>query len=121
LLGFTIAPLYPLAVAAAFLVVQQVESNILTPVVMRHEVGIRPFVVILALLVGASLAGIWGALVAVPISSAIQIVIVRVVAPAIRSSQDSAVAERTTTEEAGPAPDPPAPAAPSQPTGRGST
>jgi predicted PurR-regulated permease PerM len=114
LLGFTIAPLYPLVVAAAFLVVQQVESNILTPIVMRHEVGIRPFVVILALLVGASLAGIWGALVAVPISSAIQIVIVRVVAPAIRSRQDGDVAEPTPTEEAGPSPDP-APAGPSPP------
>jgi predicted PurR-regulated permease PerM len=87
LLGFTIAPLYPLVVAAAFLVLQQLESNVLTPVVMRHEVGLRPFVVILALLVGAALAGVWGALVAVPIGSAIQIVIVRVVAPAIRARQ----------------------------------
>jgi predicted PurR-regulated permease PerM len=85
LLGFTISPLYPLVVAAAFLVVQQVESNVLTPFVMRREVGLRPFVVILALLVGAGLAGIWGALVAVPIGSAIQIVVVRVVAPAIRA------------------------------------
>lgn len=90
LLGFTISPLYPLVVAAAFLVVQQVESNLLTPFVMRHEVGLRPFVVILALLVGAGLAGIWGALVAVPIGSAIQIVVVRVVAPAIRARQAGA-------------------------------
>jgi predicted PurR-regulated permease PerM len=111
LLGFTIAPLYPLVVAAAFLVVQQVESNVLTPVVMRHEVGIRPFVVILALLVGGSLAGIWGALVAVPISSAVQIVIVRVVAPAIRSRQNGAVAERAPAEEADPAPAGPSPPA----------
>jgi predicted PurR-regulated permease PerM len=90
LLGFTVAPLYPFVVAAAFLVLQQLESNVLTPVVMRHEVGIRPFVVILSLLVGAGLAGIWGALVAVPVSSAIQIVVVRVVAPAIRARQTGA-------------------------------
>ncbi len=87
LLGFTIGPLYPLVVAAAFLVLQQLESNVLTPIVMRREVGLRPFVVILALLVGAGLAGVWGALVAVPIGSAIQIVVVRVVAPAIRARQ----------------------------------
>ncbi len=87
LLGFTIGPLFPLVVAAAFLVLQQVESNVLTPLVMRHEVGLRPFVVILSLLVGAGLAGVWGALVAVPIGSAIQIVVVRVVAPAIRARQ----------------------------------
>jgi predicted PurR-regulated permease PerM len=90
LLGFTVSPLYPLVVAVAFLVLQQLESNVLTPVVMRHEVGLRPFVVILALLVGAALAGVWGALVAVPIGSAIQIVIVRVVAPAIRARQGGA-------------------------------
>jgi predicted PurR-regulated permease PerM len=90
LLGFTVGPLYPLVVAVAFLVLQQLESNVLTPVVMRHEVGLRPFVVILALLVGAALAGIWGALVAVPVGSAIQIVIVRVVAPAIRARQGGA-------------------------------
>jgi len=91
LLGFTISPVYPLLVAGAFLVLQQVESNVLTPVVMRHEVGIRPFVVILALLSGAALAGIWGALVAVPLASAIQIVVVRVVAPAIRGQEPAAV------------------------------
>ncbi|HEY4026752.1 MAG TPA: AI-2E family transporter [Candidatus Dormibacteraeota bacterium] len=91
LLGFTIGPLYPLVVAAAFLVLQQVESNVLTPVVMRHEVGLRPFVVILALLTGAGLAGIWGALVAVPVGSAIQIIVVRVVAPAIRARQATQV------------------------------
>jgi predicted PurR-regulated permease PerM len=90
LLGFTISPVYPLLVAGAFLVLQQVESNVLTPVVMRHEVGIRPFVVILALLSGAALAGIWGALVAVPLASAIQIVVVRVVAPAIRGQEPAA-------------------------------
>jgi predicted PurR-regulated permease PerM len=114
LLGFTIAPLYPLVVAGAFLVVQQVESNVLTPIVMRREVGIRPFVVILALLMGAGLAGIWGALVAVPIGSAIQIVIVRVVAPAIRGSQDGEVAART-IEEADPAAGGRPPAGPSPP------
>jgi predicted PurR-regulated permease PerM len=114
LLGFTIAPLYPLVVAGAFLVVQQVESNVLTPIVMRREVGIRPFVVILALLTGAGLAGIWGALVAVPIGSAVQIVIVRVVAPAIRSSQNGEVAART-PEEADPAAEPPTPPEPPPP------
>ncbi len=87
LLGFTVGPLYPLVVAAAFLALQQLESNVLTPVVMHREVGVRPFVVILALLAGAGLAGIWGALVAVPVGSAVQIVVVRVVAPAIKRRQ----------------------------------
>lgn len=100
LLGFSIGPLYPLVVAGAFLALQQLESNVLTPVVMQHEVGLRPFLVIMALLLGAALAGIWGALVAVPIASAIQIVVVRVVAPAIRARQIVAAAAQERQPEA---------------------
>jgi predicted PurR-regulated permease PerM len=84
-LGFTVSAWYPLVVGAAFLVIQQVESNVLTPVVMKRQVGLRPFPLLVALLIGGSLAGIWGALVAVPIGSAVQVVVVRVMAPAIRS------------------------------------
>lgn len=100
LLAFSIGPLYPLVVAGAFLALQQLESNVLTPVVMQHEVGLRPFLVIMALLLGAALAGIWGALVAVPIASAIQIVVVRVVAPAIRARQMVAASAQDRQPEA---------------------
>lgn len=86
-LGFTVSPWYPLVVAAAFLVIQQIESNVLTPVVMKRQVGMRPFPLLVALLIGGSLAGIWGALVAVPVGSAVQVVVVRVVAPAIRARE----------------------------------
>jgi predicted PurR-regulated permease PerM len=84
-LGFTVSVWYPLVVAGVFLLIQQVESNVLTPVVMKRQVGLRPFPLLVALLIGGSLAGIWGALVAVPIGSAVQVVVVRVVAPAIRA------------------------------------
>jgi predicted PurR-regulated permease PerM len=86
-LGFTVSPWYPLVVAGAFLVIQQLESNVLTPVVMKRQVGLRPFPLLVALLVGGSLAGIWGALVAVPVGSAVQVVVMRVVAPAIRDRE----------------------------------
>jgi predicted PurR-regulated permease PerM len=84
-LGFTVSSWYPLVVAGVFLLIQQVESNVLTPVVMKRQVGLRPFPLLVALLIGGSLAGIWGALVAVPIGSSVQVVVVRVVAPAIRA------------------------------------
>lgn len=87
LLGFTVTAWYPLAVAGAFLVIQQLESNVLTPVVMKRQVGMRPFPLLVALLIGGGLAGIWGALVAVPIGSAVQVVVVRVVAPAVRERE----------------------------------
>jgi predicted PurR-regulated permease PerM len=84
-LGFTVSAWYPLAVAAAFLVIQQVESNVLTPLVMRRQVGLRPFPLLVSLLVGGSLAGLWGAVVAVPVGSALRVVVLRVVAPAVRA------------------------------------
>jgi predicted PurR-regulated permease PerM len=39
LLGFTISPVYPLIVAVVFLALQQLESNVLTPVVMKRQTG----------------------------------------------------------------------------------
>jgi predicted PurR-regulated permease PerM len=98
LLGFTIGPIYPLIVGVVFLVLQQLESNVLTPVVMKRQTGLRPFSVLLALILGAALAGIWGALVAVPVGSALQIIMVRVVAPALRSRHEGETSSATEEE-----------------------
>ena len=51
-------------------IIQQVENHLLYPLVVRKIVGISPIVVIIAVLIGAKLAGLLGALVAVPISAA---------------------------------------------------
>ncbi len=51
-----------------YVVVQQVESYVLSPIVARRIVGIPPLVVLLAFLVGITLAGFWGALVAMPVA-----------------------------------------------------
>jgi putative heme transporter len=59
------------AVAVVVLVVQQVESNVLQPMIMRRSVALHPVVVLCALTAGASLAGIIGALIAVPIAAAL--------------------------------------------------
>lgn len=53
-----------------YIVIQQVENHLLYPLVVRKIVGVSPIVVIIAVLIGAKLAGILGALVAVPISAA---------------------------------------------------
>jgi len=51
---------------------QQVENNIVQPVVYGRTVQIHPLVVIVAVLVGAALLGILGVLVAIPAAAAIQ-------------------------------------------------
>ena len=58
-----------------FVIYQQVENNVIQPQIFRRTVAIHPLMVIVALLVGASLLGIVGALLAIPIAGALQIVI----------------------------------------------
>ncbi len=53
-------------IVVAFVVIQQIESNIIGPRIMAHGVGLHPLVVIVAVLIGIEVAGVWGALFAVP-------------------------------------------------------
>lgn len=85
LLGFTISPYFPLVVALVYFVIQQVEAHTLVPLVMRHSVGLPSLAVLVALAAGAALAGVGGAIVAVPLAFALQVVLVRLVAPWIRA------------------------------------
>jgi predicted PurR-regulated permease PerM len=75
IIGFSISPLMGLLVALLYLVTQQFESNIVVPQVMRKAVGLNPIVVILALLVGLELGGIMGAILSIPIATAIGVVV----------------------------------------------
>ena len=52
-----------------FFVISQFESHILQPRIMDRVVGVPALVVIIALLVGASLLGFWGVLLAVPLAA----------------------------------------------------
>jgi len=60
-----------LIVIALYLIVQQIESHVIYPLVVRKIIGVPPLLVILALVAGAQLAGIIGALLAVPVAVAI--------------------------------------------------
>lgn len=55
-----------------YLVVQQFESHLIYPIVVKKVVGIPPLIVIIALLVGYKLLGFLGVLISVPVASAIQ-------------------------------------------------
>lgn len=61
--------------AIFLLVYQQVENNVLQPVVYRRTVNVAPLAVIVAILVGGSLLGILGALIAIPVAATLQIVV----------------------------------------------
>lgn len=61
-----------LLVAGLYLLVQQFEAHLIYPVVVKKVVGVPPLLVILALIVGAKLAGFLGILLSVPMAAAIQ-------------------------------------------------
>ena len=58
-------------VIALYLVIQQLEGNILVPKVMQKTVGLNPIVVIIVILLGAKIAGVLGALLSIPVAVAI--------------------------------------------------
>jgi predicted PurR-regulated permease PerM len=63
-------------VAAVFIIVyQQVENHFLQPVVYGRTVRLSPLVVLIAVLVGAELSGVVGALAAIPVAGAVQVVV----------------------------------------------
>ncbi len=61
-----------LLVAGGFLVINQLESNLIYPLVVKKVVGVAPLLVILALIAGAQLAGFLGILLSVPLAAALQ-------------------------------------------------
>lgn len=75
LVGLTISPAIALAAMALFIIVQQLENNLIVPMVMSKVVGLQPPVVIIALLIGAKLNGIGGAFLAIPVLIIAKIII----------------------------------------------
>jgi len=60
-----------LLVLGLFVIIQQFENHLIYPLVVKKVVGVSPIVVILALIVGAKLAGFLGIILSVPVTSAL--------------------------------------------------
>ena len=58
-------------VLALFIIIQQVESNLLQPLIITKMVGVPSVLVILSIVIGGSLAGLAGVIVAVPIAACV--------------------------------------------------
>ncbi|MEO7117923.1 MAG: AI-2E family transporter [Candidatus Limnocylindrales bacterium] len=59
-----------IAVVILYLIVQQLENNILVPLIQSDAIDLHPSVVILALIVGGAIAGLMGAIFALPLTAA---------------------------------------------------
>jgi predicted PurR-regulated permease PerM len=67
------SPKLALFVAVFFFFQQQFENHVLVPRIMSRQVGVSPVIVIVSLLVGGSLLGIVGAILAVPTAAVLQV------------------------------------------------
>ncbi|WP_136708325.1 AI-2E family transporter [Agromyces sp. H66] len=76
-----VSPLAALIVLIAMLVYMQVEAYVLTPRVMSRAVQVPGSIVLIAALAGGTLAGLPGALVAIPVAAGILLIIKEVVVP----------------------------------------
>jgi predicted PurR-regulated permease PerM len=83
-LGVTGNPVTVIWVIIVFLFIQEVEGNVVEPLVMHRAVQLDPWLVLVAIVIGGELLGLAGVILAVPIAAVIQVVMLEVVTPAIR-------------------------------------
>lgn len=74
-IGLTDSPLQGFLALVVYMVVQQLENTVLVPKIMGKAVGLNPFVVIVAILIGGKLYGLTGVLLSVPLAAAISVIV----------------------------------------------
>jgi predicted PurR-regulated permease PerM len=75
ILGFLISPTTGFLALLVYLIAQQVENHVIVPQVMKKAVGLNPVATIIALLVGLRLGGAMGAILAIPVATAISLAV----------------------------------------------
>ncbi|MEN0102640.1 MAG: AI-2E family transporter [Curtobacterium sp.] len=81
LLCFFASPATALAAAIYYLVYMQVESYVISPRIMSRAVQVPGALVVIAAVAGATIGGVLGALVAVPIAASVIIIVQKVIYP----------------------------------------
>ncbi len=96
LVALTQSPLLALATALAYWGVQAMENAVIVPKLMGRAVNLHPLAVILALLIGGTLFGVIGTLIAVPVTAALAVLldeVQRLVAASKRNEHAPAIEE----------------------------
>src|SRR6185295_18389433 len=73
--AITVSPRLALMVGTYFLVLHQLEANILVPKIMERNVGVSPVAVLIALLFGGALWGLVGAILAIPTVAILSVIV----------------------------------------------
>lgn len=75
LVALSLSPWKAVGVAIAYIVVQQLESQLLAPRILGKAVGLSPVIIIFAILIGAKLYGLIGIILAIPAAAAIAVLV----------------------------------------------
>lgn len=75
LIAVSVSPLIVLLTILVYFIIQQLEAHLVVPLVMKKAIGIPPVFTIIALMIGARLDGIGGALMAIPVYVTIETVL----------------------------------------------
>ncbi len=86
LVALTVSPTMALMVLGYTIVLQQLEGNILVPIIMKSQAEIPALLGIFAVIAGAFIGGILGAIVAIPLAAALMVFTQEVLAPGIRAA-----------------------------------
>lgn len=98
IVAFLESPLTGILMAIWLVALQQLEGLVLVPVVQSRAVSLSPMVVLVAVLAGGSLAGIVGAIIAIPVVAVGDVVLRDVVLP-LRRRQGARLPEETAAPE----------------------
>ena len=79
LFGAVPSPFYILDIVLMFIIVQQIDNNFITPVLVGESVGLHPMAVMIVLLIGGTLIGPLGMLFAIPAAGVLKVVISEIV------------------------------------------
>ncbi len=74
LVTLLVSPIKAVFVFIFYVIIQQAENNIIFPQIMKKAVGLNPLAVILAMLIGLKIGDVVGAILAVPVATAIGII-----------------------------------------------
>ena len=89
LVALTVSTQTALITLAFTILLQQFENHVLVPVVMHSQTDIPALLVIIAVVIGATLGGLLGAIAAIPIAAVLMVLIRDVVAPALRGANQA--------------------------------
>jgi len=71
--ALTQSPVKALFVVILYFIIHQLENHIITPKIMGKTVDLNPLIIIIVLLIGVRLGGVVGALIAIPVATAVSV------------------------------------------------